>query len=192
MWMRKLLLLVLLVLVGILVIPQGVLADTGTAALTGTVPLSMSFSVSGSAAMASLVPSTTVYNTTAGNVNATAVTNGPWQVTAYDALDAGSGGAPNKPAGTEGLMSEYVTATNVYVAAGKHLTNKLTISGDGGSTYKNINAVGTAQTIATGDTNTPDGTPVIAIFKQVVAANEEAVKAANQYHIIVTFEATQN
>jgi len=152
-----------------------------------------SFSVTGQYLNMGLIPGTTVYNSTAANgINATVVSSGPWKITAYDALDAGSGGAPNKPAGTEGKMSEYVTATDVYVAAGKHLTNALQVSGDGGSTYKNVNAVGTAQTIAMGNENLPDGTSVKPIFKQVLAANEEAVKAANQYHIIVTFEASQN
>jgi len=150
-----------------------------------TIPASatnLTCSVTGQYADMNLVQGSTVYNSTAADgVNVTVVSDGSWKLTVYDNL------TQSKPSGTEGHMAEWDGSG--YVSSGGVLTSPLQISGDG-SSFFSVPAQSSPQQIAVGIANTPEGSNIYPVFRQVVAADEHAVSKNDVYRIILTFEAT--
>lgn len=143
----------------------------------------LSFSVTGQYLNMGMTPDTTVYNSTAANgINATVVSDGNWKITAYDGMPT------NKAAGSAGHMAEAIGEN--FVSGGKYLVNPLQISGDSGSNYYDIPMAASPRQIASGGANSPGGTSVWPIFKQVVTKYEQGVSSTHTYRIVVTFEAT--
>jgi len=182
--MKKIVLIGFLMIVAIFAFPQPVMADTGTAALTGTVPFTLTFSVEGTGTLPDMTPGQLIQNTTATNINATVVSNGPWKMTAYDTH------ADANIAGSAGQLAEW-DGTSAYVDGGAYLSNPLQVSGNSGTNWYNVPASGSPQQIATGTATTK--TEVWPWFRITVPGDAQYLTdAGHSYRIVVTFDTTQN
>jgi hypothetical protein len=182
--MKKIVLIGFLMIVAILAFPQTVMADTGTAVLTGTVPFTLTFSVTGSGILPDMTPGQLIQNTTATNINATVVSNGPWKMTTYDAHTGAN------IAGSAGQLAEW-DGTSAYVNGGAYLSNPLQVSGNSGINWYNVPASTSAQQIASGAATTK--TEVWPWFRIDVPGDAQYLTTAGHtYRIVVTLETTQN
>lgn len=167
-------------LVCMLLIVPGVSAlQTGTAAVSGNPVSTISLEVTGTHSFGTAMIVGDNFNTTANTVNATVLSNLPWTITVKDAL------SDTKPVGTDGKMAEW-DGTSSY-AGGHVLATPFQMSGDG-STYYNLPAAASPQTLFSGVTaGTYYNYPY---FKQTVVIADQRLTATDHvYRTVVTFDA---
>ena len=169
--MLKKLLLVSSVLVCMLMLCPGVLADaTGTAPVTGNPALTLSLAVTGAQTFGDMTPGDNVNTTASNSVVANVTTNAPWTVTVVDATN-------------NGKMAEYDGA--IYTPGGKVLTDALNVGSSSVSYVTLSNAPSAA--VWTGNAGTFLEYPY---FKQTVEMAESRVGSGHYYRVVTTFTAS--
>jgi hypothetical protein len=175
--MMKKILLVCIMLLGIMIVIPGVLADTsGTAAVSGNPALTLGLTVDGSNDFGGMITGENV-NTTSNSVVTNVSTNAPWAITVNDALTTA------KPGATVGKMAEWDGAA---YTGGKVLTDALNV----GSASNSYVVLSGAQSAAlwTGDAVASQAN--YPWFKQTIEAADTRAGFGHTYRIVVTFTAT--
>lgn len=165
-------------------------ATAGTVNVTVTTPYGMSVAGEGakftySTDMIQIDVNGTISNwalSIGENVDSTNLTirvqsNGPWQVSVYDALNNG------KPAGTEGHMAEYVGSS--YNSSGRMLINPVHLKDAGASSY--LTLAGVQQHYLSGVATQTEGTIYPVMVKQAIEYEDLRLYPPSFYQVIVTF-----
>ena len=166
------------VLLSMLILVPGVLADTaGTAIISGNPTGYLNLAVSGSPAFGDMIYGDNIIMGTSSNVTATVDTNAPWDITAIDVQTGG-------PLSTPGRMAEY--GSGAYIASGKVLGNALGVGPDGVTYY----ALSGSPTNALWNGDAVANQPNYPWFKQTIAVPDTRAGFGHYYRIAVTFTAT--
>lgn len=172
--MKNKILILCSVLISMLIIVPGVLAET-TAIVNGNPALALSLTVTGSQSFGDMTSGVNDNTTASNSVKATVVSNAPWAITANDA----------QIGGTPGHMAEWDGAS--YVAGGKVLDGALYV----GSSVPTLTALSADQStpLWTGNAvTTQDNFPY---FRQtIVDGVDTRVGLSHTYRIVTTFTAT--
>jgi hypothetical protein len=178
--MMKKILLVCIVLLSMIMVIPGVLADTtGTAAVSGNPASTLALTVSGSHSFGDMAVGDNI-DSGINTVHVHVVSNAPWTVTVSDAHDG------TNQAGTAGKMAEW-DGTN-WVASGdggKVLTNALQI-GDDVPLVAYFALSGVGHVLYSDIAGVFDYTPK---FKQTIAVGDTRVVSGHSYRIVTTFNA---
>lgn len=165
------------VLLSIVIIVPGVLADTaGTAPIEGNPALTLSLTVTGAHSFGDMAPGDNV-NITSNTVKATVATNAPWAIGVSDVLDA-------KPASSDGKMAEWNSTGSSWVPGGKVLTHAFNV---GSNTDTWVPLTASSQQLWSGHAGTFDKYP---FFKQRIEVADTRVASGHTYRIVSTFTAT--
>ena len=172
--MKNKILILCSVLISMLIIVPGVLAET-TAIVNGNPALALSLTVTGTQSFGDMISGVNDNTTVSNSVKATVVSNAPWAVTANDA----------QIGGTPGHMAEW--DGSIYTVGGKVLNGPLFV----GSSVPTLAALSASQSapLWTGNAvTTQDNFPY---FQQtIVDGTDTRVGLSHNYRIVTTFTAT--
>lgn len=175
--MMKKILLVSSVLLCMLILFPGVLADpTGIAAVSGNPALTLSLAVTGAQSFGDMSPGDNVNTTGSNSVVANITTNAPWAVTVTDAQNDGK-------TSTAGNMAEW--DGSIYTPSGKVLTDPLNV-GSSSVSYVALSGV-QSSALYTGSAGTFLKYPY---FKQTIETADSRVGSGHNYRVVTTFTAT--
>jgi hypothetical protein len=188
--MKKLLLLCAMVIVCVLLLPQGVMADQ----LTQTTTLDANPTATITLTVAS-VPSTWTLSSASGLGGSNQLTGGTvavasntaWTVNAQD-FAATTGNLGTKTAADKGYLANYTTGSFVASPLNTRIAHQPQVAVTGGSTVTDLAAGGSVLT-GNGDTSSPKAL----VFDVVTTTADMRLPATtNSYHMDVLFTAASN